>query len=86
MARTKRDKINQPRPSRKRSRIARFVWVAVFFLLLLLAVGLESLLGNDAVFSGDGVTVFPVKTADIQMVTDSVTIKRGGDWGGSLKL
>lgn len=48
---------------------------------VLAAITAAALYGNDAIFQGNGVTVFPVKSADIQMVTDSVTIKRGGELG-----
>jgi hypothetical protein len=63
------------------SEILRFVSVVTLFLLLVFAGTLKCLFANDAVFSGNGVTVFPVRTAEIQMVTDSVTIKRGGGLG-----
>ena len=82
MSRMALDKtIKQPQPFVGCSGILRFVWVAVFSLWLLFAGGLKCVFANDAVFSGNGVTVFPVRTAEIQMVTDSVTIKRGGGLG-----
>jgi hypothetical protein len=80
------EQTNQGKPSVKGSRSMHLARIAIFSLIiggtLFLSVGrLENLYGNDAVFSGNGVTVFPIKTAEIQMVTDSVTIKRGGGLG-----
>jgi hypothetical protein len=80
------DRINKPKEFARHFGPRHFIRMAMFFLIMgetpfLSASRPENLLYNDAVFSGDGVTVFPVKTADIQMVTDSVAIKRGGDLG-----
>jgi len=80
------DQTNQSKSSLEHSGMMRFVRVAVFFLILLSAGRPESLFCNDAVFSGDGVTVFPVKAAAIQMVTDSVVIKRGGGLGWRVEV
>ncbi len=68
------------------SGMTRFVRLAAVFLLFLCPGRLESLFCNDAIFSGDGETLFPVKTADIQMVTDSVVIKRGYGLGWTVEV
>ena len=50
----------------------------LFFVLLLFMFLLNSLAyGNDAVYYGSGVTVYPIKNNDIQLVSEVIAITKG---------
>jgi len=48
-----------------------------FLLLVLLLFLTNPVYGNDAVYYGSGVTVYPVKHDDIQLVSEIITITKG---------
>ncbi|MEW6713774.1 MAG: hypothetical protein AB1306_01615 [Nitrospirota bacterium] len=49
--------------------------LAIFIFLLLLSI--NPVYGNDSVYYGSGVTVYPVKHDDIQLVSEVITITEG---------
>jgi len=62
----------------KRNRKLRYIKSSLLvFSILLLLLLTRPVYGNDAVYFGSGVTVYPVKNEDIQLVSEVITITKG---------